>query len=74
MYIPHLLYLVSVNRHLHHFHVPANVNSAALNIRVHVFFFEIREERCWPRCLVAAVGPPETVFDRTAPGPSSLFL
>jgi len=23
---------------------------------------------------VAAVGPPETVFDRIAPGPSALFL
>ncbi|XP_055261664.1 uncharacterized protein LOC129542871 [Moschus berezovskii] len=30
------------------------------------------EQRRWPCCPVAAVGPPETLVDRIAPGPSSL--
>ena len=35
MYIPHRLYLLSVNGHLGGFHVLAVVSSAAMNIGVH---------------------------------------
>ena len=38
MYVPHLLYHSSVNGHVGCFHVLAIVNSAEMNIDVHVSF------------------------------------
>ena len=38
LYVPHLLYHLSVDGHLGCFHVLAIVNSAAINIGVHISF------------------------------------
>ena len=49
VYIPHLLYPLSVGEHLGCFHVLAIVNSAAMNIGVHVYFWTIVLSGYMPR-------------------------
>ena len=52
IYVPHLLYHSSVNGHLGCFHVLAIVNSAAMNIGVHVSFQIMVFSRYMPRSYI----------------------
>ena len=53
VYVPHSLYPFLFDRHLGCFHVLAIVNSGAMNIGVHLFFWTMFSSRYMPRIRIA---------------------